>query len=212
MKHSELISRLQKLTHRKPNLSEIARILGFGYSTIGNRSSRNSDYSYEEVEKISQFYDINLINNSEINTMNDKVEIPYYVNENLQTDIKTSAITSIWFDRELVENIWHTDPDKLRIISMPGDKMNNGAYPLRKGDVLIMDISDRDVTKAGIFAFTTHNNAYLYINGVNRRFDGSYRCYFYNQNYPDKILTEAEVIKADIRVVGRIIKNLSLTI
>lgn len=212
MKHSELISRLQKLTHRKANLSEIARALGFGYSTIGNRSSRNSDYSYEEIVKLSEFYDINLINNTDTNTMNDKVELVYYVDDTLQTNIKTPAITSVWFDRELVENIWRRKPENLRIITMLGDKMNGGAYPLKDDDVLIMDISATDITRDGVYAFTTHGGKYIYINGVNRRYDSFYRFYFYNPNYPEKVLSEEQVKDADIRIIGRIVKNLTLTI
>lgn len=76
----------------------------------------------------------------------------------------------------------------------------------------MMDISDTDITKAGVYAFTTNNDTYMFINGVNRRYDGAFRFYFYNPNYPEKILTDDEVERANIKIVGRIVKNLSLTI
>lgn len=212
MKHSELLQRLQNLTGKKPKLAAIAKILGFGYSTIGNRATRDSEYSLEEIIKLSHAYKIDLKNNTVTNTSSDKVELKYYENPNLNIDIKNPLISSLWFDRELVENIWNKDPKNLRIIKMLGDKMDNGAYPLRNDDILIMDISDTNVTKAGIYAFTTDNDKYMFINGVYRRIDGTYRFYFYNDVYPDRILSDEEVKKADIKIIGRIIKNQSLTI
>lgn len=212
MKHSVLLERLQNLTGKKIRITDISKTLAINYSAIANRAKRDSDYSFDELEKISQAYNVDIINNHLTNTHGDKVEIQYYINPNLQTNIKTPKVTSIWFDRELVENIWNMNPSDLRIVTMLGDKMDFGSYPLRKNDILIMDISDKDVTKAGIYAFTTHNDTYMFINGINRRFDGTYRFYFYNNNYPEKILTDEEVEKADIKVVGRIVKNLSLTI
>lgn len=210
MKYQEVLDGLQNLIGYKPDVKDIAEILNLKEGTLKQRINRNSKFKSLEF-KILQDYYLNKINNNS-STVNDKVEIPYYVNDKLTTNLKNPAITSLWFDRELVENIWHTNPESLRIIVMPGDKMNAGAYPLRKNDVLIMDMSDKDVTNSGIFAFTTHGDSYMYVNGVNRKYDNTYRFYFYNQNYPEKVLTEAEVIKADIKIVGRIIKNLTLTI
>lgn len=210
MNYSELIDSLQNVTEYKPDNKEIAEILNMQLGTLYARIRRNSDFSSLEFRILRDHY-LNK-NNKSSDCSNDKVEIPYYVNDKLTTNIKTSAITSIWFDRELVENIWHVDPTFLRIVVMPGDKMNAGTYPLHKNDILIMDTSDKDITNAGVFAFTTHGNSYMYVNGVNRRFDGTYRFYFYNPIYPEKILTEAEVAKADIKIIGRIIKNLTLTI
>lgn len=210
MLHDELLCRLQNLTNVKVKKSEIAKILNFGYSAIANREKRNTPYSIEEIEKISQYFNVDILNNKKGNTTGDKVEIPYYNDSRLKTDIKSSAITSIWFDRELVENIWRKEPKNLRIITMLGDKMDSGDYPLRNGDILIIDLSETDVTKAGIYAFTTSNNSYMFVNGVNRRFDGTYRFYFTNKAYPEKVLTDEDAENADIRIVGRVVKNLSL--
>lgn len=210
MLHDELLCRLQNLTNIKVKKSEIAKILNFGYSAIANREKRNTPYSIEEIEKISQYFNVDILNNKKGNTTGDKMEIPYYSDYRLKTDIKSSAITSIWFDRELVENIWRKDPTNLRIITMLGDKMDSGDYPLKNGDILIIDTSDIDITKVGIYAFTTSNNSYMFVNGVNRRYDGACRFYFTNKAYPEKILTDEDVIKADIRIIGRVIKNLSL--
>lgn len=193
--------------------AEIARVLNTSPVSISRRVKNiNSEPTFSEIKKVEAALEKNIFTTCDCSNRTDKVEIKYYKNSNLKTDIKTSAITSVWFDRELVENIWQMIPENLRITTMLGDKMDSGSYPMRKNDILIMDISDTDITKAGVYAFTTHNDTYMFINGVNRRFDGTWRFYFYNKNYPEKILTDAEVEKAGIKIIGRIVKNLSLTI
>lgn len=211
MNYSELMDTLQNLIGYKPDVEEMAKILNIKEGTLKQRINRNSKFKTLEFKALRDHY-LNSEKDVFIGSSDDKVEIPYYISENLTTNIKTAGLTSLWFDRELVENIWRMKPENLRIITMLGDKMSAGEYPLHKNDVLIMDISDKDVTNAGIYAFTTHGGSYMYINGINRRYDNTYRFYFYNTNYPEKILTEAEVVKADIKIVGRIIKNLTLTI
>lgn len=58
MKHSALLDRLQNLIHYKPTQAELVKILGVGQSTIGNRASRDSSYSLDELIKIENAYDI----------------------------------------------------------------------------------------------------------------------------------------------------------
>lgn len=211
MKHRVLLERLQNLTNKKANLSEIARVLGFGYSTIGNRASRNSEYSLDEINKLSLYYNVDLINNHITNTSGDRYEIPYYINDDLITDLRLPDITTIWMDRELIENRWKRKKENLRVVTMLGDKMDGGNRPIHIDDVLLMDVSDRDVTKAGVYAFTTYDDKYMYINNVYRKFDGTYSFTFANPKYPEKILTNADVENAHMRVVGRVFINLTDT-
>lgn len=214
LRHNELIERLQNLIGYTPRLIDIAKILEYDYSRVRNRSIRESFYNIDEINKISNFYNVNLFNIPDkcVDTYSDKVEIHYYTNPNLKTKLTVPDVTTVWFDRQVIENRWKRKPENIRVITMLGDKMDHGAYPLRLDDILFMDISDTDVTKSGIYAFTTNNDSYMFINGINRRYDNMYRFYFYNPIYPEKILTGDDVKKADIKIVGRIFKNLSLTI
>lgn len=213
MTYQPLINLLHNYTDENITVEKLAEILMIPKSKMGTlyaRIRRNSFFTPLEVKTLVEYYQESRTHDPA--TQQDNVEITYYSNPNLVTNIKTSVIKSIWFDRKFAENIWRKNPINLRVMTMLGDKMDSGAYPLRKDDVLIIDISDTDVTKAGVYAFTTHNDTYMFINGINRRFDGAYRFYFYNTIYPEKILTQEDVEKADIKIVGRVVKNLSLTI
>lgn len=210
--HSELIERIKALKGYAPTQSYIAEILCYKTSKINNRAARNSKYSEKEIVILSKELGINIIENQASNTYADKVELKYYENPSLKVNIKNPLITSMWFDRELVENIWKKDPKNLCIIKMLGDKMNHGEYPLRPDDILIMDITETDPFISGTYVFTTNKDKYIFISRVSRLMDGSYKFMFLNPAYPDKVQTPEEAKELDLKIVGKVVKNLSLTI
>lgn len=61
MRHTVVLSTLQKLTNRKPKQREIAEALGCPVNTIGNRAVRNSEYSFDELLKICQYFKVDLL-------------------------------------------------------------------------------------------------------------------------------------------------------
>lgn len=213
---SEAFEILKKEKNGDLTQVEFAKGMGSNPVSCNQRIKNKSELKVSEAIKLFDTFNYDFINHSVINSKkNDnigKVEIKYYQNPNLVTDIKTPLITSIWFDRELVENVWKKDPKNLRIITMLGDKMDTGDYPLKNDDILIIDLSETDVTKSGIYAFTTYNEKYIFINGINRKYDGSYRFFFHNKSYPEKSILPEEIERVDMKIVGRIVKNLSLTI
>lgn len=213
---SEAFELIKKHKDGKITQAQFAKGMGSKPVTCNQRIKNKSELKVSEAINLFNAFGYDFINNLVINSQNhdnsQSVEIPYYTNSNLLTNIKTPLITSIWFDRELVENVWNKHPENLRIIPMPGDKMNNGEYPLCNEDILLMDISDTDVIKSGIFAFTTHDDKYIFVNGINRKFDGSYRFFFFNPLYPEKTLTQEEIKDINLKVIGRIVKNLSIII
>lgn len=217
----ETINKIQEHEKRPVTQVEIAQILNTSNVSLNRRINRKgSEWTSTELIKLVNHYGYYVIQESlqnvnienKADTFQDKVELKYYTNPNLKTKLTVPDVTTVWQDRQMIENIWKRKPENIRVITMLGDKMDHGAYPLRMDDILLMDISDTDVTKSGIYAFTTNNGSYMFINGINRKFDNSYRFYFYNPIYPEKILTNKDVKEADIKIVGRIFKNLSLTI
>ena len=64
MKYSELIEHLHKFTNTTPTQSELCDILGMKPSTMSNRVNRNSSFTASELQKINNFYGINLFTNN----------------------------------------------------------------------------------------------------------------------------------------------------
>lgn len=210
MRYSEAMQYLQNLIGYKPSAKEMVHILGLNSpKTLYQRAHRDSEFTDLEIKTLVEHYNPKVEYST---TLADKVELKYYENPNLQVDIRNHLMSSMWFDRELVENIWKKDPKNLRIIKMLGDKMDYGAYPLRNDDILIIDITETDPFIAGTYVFTTNDNQYIFINRVNRSLDGSYKFSFLNPAYPEKVHTPEEIKELDLRIVAKVVKNLSLTI
>ncbi len=185
--------------------------------SCNQRIKNGSELRVSEAIKLFETFNYDFINHSVIHSQknynHDRVEIPYYENSNLRVDIKNPLITSLWFDRELVENVWNKDPKNLRIIKMLGDKMDSGDYPLRNDDILIIDITETNPPLAVFYVFTTNHDRNIFINNVNIKYDGSYRFTFFNSaKYPERTLTPEEIKKLNLKIVGKVIKNQSLTI
>lgn len=81
MRHSELITIITKQTGKEPTQQEIADILGLTKNAIGSRSHRDKEYSYSEVEKIENAYNINFSNQGFIDDIHDDsgdITVDYY--------------------------------------------------------------------------------------------------------------------------------------
>ncbi len=118
----------------------------------------------------------------------------------------------VQFDKEIVD-AWRRIPDHQRIVKMRGDKMNAGDYPLRDGDILVIDISERNVANSGMYLYTTDlsTGREVFISNVNVRPDGTCRLSYLNEKYKDIIYTPEELKAMNFTVWGRIVKNLLLT-
>lgn len=90
MKYSEVLARLQNLTGLIPSQSQLCDITGVKQSAMSNRAKENSAFKQLDIQKLNDFYGINLYTNTlENNHKNikndvcvtpksDKVLIDYY--------------------------------------------------------------------------------------------------------------------------------------
>ena len=76
MRYDKLIDCLQNLIHFKPTQQALASILGIAQTAINGRAKRNSNFSDEEIQKIEQFYGVQLKENSVASV--DCLEVDYY--------------------------------------------------------------------------------------------------------------------------------------
>ncbi len=140
----------------------------------------------------------------------DAVEIKYFENPELLDTIKNPAITSIWLDRELVHDVWKRDEKNLRIMQMTGDIMDGGDTPIKNQAMLVIDTSITDIMLSGVYAYTTRDDNFIFINCIKQKIDGRVLFYYWNKNYDDVVYTHADLEKINFKVIGRVIKNLSI--
>lgn len=90
MKYSEVLARLQNLTGLIPSQSQLCDITGVKQSAMSNRAKENSAFKQSDIQKLNDFYGINLYTNTLennhknikndvcITAQSDKVLIDYY--------------------------------------------------------------------------------------------------------------------------------------
>lgn len=198
--------------------TELAQVLGVSAIALNKRISRQSELKVSEVIRIIDYYGCNILNdyiknkaalNTPTTVYPDAVEIKYYENELVAGAIKNPKVTSIWIDRELVHDVWNKDEKNLRIMKMLGDCMAGGEFPVSDGDIMLMDISCRDLLSSGIYAYTTNNDSCIFVNIIKFSVDGTITFSYFNKVYEDIVYTMEDLKRVEFKVVGRIIKNLS---
>ena len=140
---------------------------------------------------------------------NEKIELLYW-GKGLPCEgkIKNPLVTSMWFDREVINGGWQKDEHNLNIVAMPGDKMDGGDIPFKNGDILIIDRTQTDISISGIYLYTTNNDEDVFVNNFRKRFDGTVVLGYTNSKYEDSIVTIDQLEAAGYKVVGRVIKNI----
>lgn len=215
---SDVLSTLKKQTNKKITQSEVASVLGISAVSLNKRISRKSELKLSEVQKLSNYYGYNLFNiyvqNGKIETLGmvvntDTVEISYYYNPKLADSVKNPLIDSIIFDSQLIHKIWNKDEKNLCTLKMPGDSMDGGEISIKNDDLLILDTSSRNISSSGIYAYTTNDDNFIFVNGIMLNVDGSVRFFFYNKKYPEITYTQAELDNVNFKIIGRVIKNIS---
>lgn len=183
MYYSQALLALQNLTN-KVNISqaEIGRIIGVTRSAMNGRVQRNSSFTDEEINKINEFYN---------------VDIRQYMDTHVD-NVNMVAITA-----SCGTGVINADIDYLQL-----DNKQRYIYCFANGDSMIPDIKNGDCCliqiqesidrQNDIYFFTYSNEQYLkrLSKNLNQLIISSD-----NKKYPDIILKEQEMDA--IRVIGR---------
>lgn len=210
------------LSGREVSRNQIGSVIGISRQTAHRNKDRELDEN--EILKIEKKFEIYIPRNFKIVEDVGSAEglrgrfatINYWHHENCVNDkIKDSEITSIVLDLELIINKLGCKPENLRIIAMPGEEMDGGSYPLKNGDILLIDISQRDLSNSGVYFVTTKNNQMVFVRRLLELMFDSISSSVDNPVYApqvNKTLSPKQLEEMDFRVIGRVIKNMSLKI
>ena len=171
---------------------------------------KDKPLTQEQIAMIEQALNVDLSPAKSGNSSSsEKIELLYW-GKGLPCEgkIKNPLVTSMWFDREVINGGWQKDEHNLNIIAMPGDKMDGGDIPFKNGDILIIDRTQTDISISGIYFYTTNNDEDVFVNNFRKRFDGTVVLGYTNSKYEDSIVTIDQLEAAGYKVVGRVIKNI----
>lgn len=219
MRHQQLLDCLQNLIGTKPKQKELAEIIGAKrVNVIGNRASRNSDYSYEEMAKIAKHYDIPLLafglkepmllqtKNTSPNKDN-VVSITYRPESYLSAgygalnDSEEPAETLSIDSKLLISDRGiKINPANCEIVNVSGNSMSP---EYRHGDRVIVDKSINEFMDGYIFAFVYGDECFMKeINVIGKRI----KCISLNPAYDPFYIEPGEYVK----VIGRIVPRVRL--
>lgn len=198
------------LKESKLTKAEIARILDIPPSAVNARINGTNDIKISELVKIENHIGRKIFR-PEGAMEYDQVKLQYIEIEGEDNTryIHPSVQHRVQFDREIVEKIWVHNPDNLRIMTMHGNNMNAGQYPLRNKDILIVDISEKDISKSGIYVYKSAKGG-VTISVIQQKQNGSLTFLNFDERYPYEEYTADELKNIDFKVIGRVVKNLSL--
>lgn len=207
----ELQSTLQKLMNRRVSYTEIGYALGTGRSNISKRVSEGSKIKDYELVKIEQYFNVDFgkqtVNN--FSTDNDIIKIPYI--DWLPEEMKNPKYPDV-VSRSISIDDWGKI-ESLRIVAMNGNSLENYWYKIQNKDVLLIDTSETKVNAdgRGVYFATSQNNTKFWIREMTEQLDGSIEFRAYPQNeIITKVYTKQQLNDVGFRVIGKVIKNVSL--
>lgn len=212
---STLYKRLHNITQCRIVKSDIARALKIDPAQLRRKEISGIDLKQSELNIIAEAFNVpfesliyqeNIKNN--IAPAPDRIEIAYW--EHLPEALKNPKIVSCWFDREIIENAWGMSAEHLCIVPMVGDKMARYWYPIRNGDILIVDLNQDYIMGNGVYFGTSQNDSQFWIREmqilINR--DIEFKGYA-PSGETSKIYTAQQLEEVDFRLIGKVIKNVS---
>ena len=203
MRYNQLFEDLQKLTGK--NITDRVMMQVFGLkspSTIVYKRTKNVDVTDDEINKIEQYFNVSLKNNS-----TDCISIDYiHLNPSCGKGtvvLQEPEVTPIKLGTQMIQSVLKiTDPKCLKIFKASGDSMET---TIEDGDMLLIDTTRLDFNNGGIFLLTINND--WFIKRLRRRLSGELDVISDNSKYPVETFNPDDDI--EIVIKGRVIKNLS---
>ena len=206
MKHSELIEIITKQRGKEPTQQEIAEILGLTRNAISSRAFRDKEYSYSEVEKIENFYNVNFSNQAFIDDMNDysgEIIVDYY------PEVFGSCGNGIFELSQIKEKIKipklcisdYFPLSKYSIINAYGDSMNPN---IQNGDKLVIEHCGNDMIRDNqVYVFCYNEQIYV------KRLIKNINEFIIKSDNPDKEVYKTQKIQTDemnkVYIIGRVV-------
>ena len=207
MRNDEVLERLQNLIGYMPQQKELIVATGIKQSNISTKKFRNSNWSDEEIEKLNVAYNVDIYKNISHNITDNCIEIDY-IHLNPSCGYGTAIldepeVTPIMLGKKMIETVLKvTDEKNLKIFKASGDSMTD---TIDDGNILLVDIGRLDYQNGGVFLLQKNND--WFIKRLRLKMSGELEVISDNPKYSTETFSPNQDV--DIRIRGRIIKNLS---
>lgn len=201
MNYSELKNKIDLRLRKDVKLAEIARALDTSSQNFNKKyNNLNTKVTIEDIQKAENYFKIQLLDSSDCITIEHIHINPSCGNGTVV--IAEADVTPVKIGREIIKNIWNSKPENLKIFKASGDSMQE---TITDNDLLLIDISKTEYRNGGIFLLTINND--WYIKRLRVRLTGELDIISDNPKYPIETLKQDTA--SEIKIIGRVIKNLS---
>lgn len=201
MNYSELKNKIDLRLRKDVKLAEIARALDTSSQNFNKKyNNLNTKVTIEDIQKAENYFKIQLLDSSDCITIEH-----IHINPSCGNGTVVMAeadVTPVKIGREIIKNIWNSKPENLKIFKASGDSMQE---TITDNDLLLIDISKTEYRNGGIFLLTINND--WYIKRLRVRLTGELDIISDNPKYPIETLKQDTT--SEIKIIGRVIKNLS---
>ena len=200
MRYSQVLDRLQNLTNRNISQAELCRILDIKQSAMGNRQSRDSNFSEEELVTLQNHF--NVILDDKENCISITYRPDVYLSAGYGVEVYDENKETLLIDSKLLvtERGSKINPANCEIVRVSGNSMSP---EYRHGDRVIIDKGDTELLDGHIFAFRYKNCCYVKeMNLLGDRI----KCISLNKEYDPFYIEVGE----PFTVLGRIIPRVRL--
>lgn len=221
----EVCALLQLKKNEIVSLADIADAIGVTRQYVAK--AKHSNLSEEKIQKIEKVYKVNIPRNYKIIDLGSNVKnlqkdelagkyypIPYWNEAQRSIDkLYDNDITEFCYDLQGIVRKLKCKPEDLKIISMFGEEMDGGQFPLKDGDLLIIDTAKKDMSESGIYFYSTLKGTKVFVRRLLEQMHGDVTVTVDNPLYApmvNRTFTQEELDSIDFTVIGRVIKNMSL--
>ena len=200
MRYSQVLDRLQNLTNRNISQAELCRILDIKQSAMGNRQSRDSNFSEEELVTLQNHF--NVILDDKENCISITYRPDVYLSAGYGVEVYDENKETLLIDSKLLvtERGSKINTANCEIVRVSGNSMSP---EYRHGDRVIIDKGDTELLDGHIFAFRYKNCCYVKeMNLLGDRI----KCISLNKEYDPFYIEVGE----PFTVLGRIIPRVRL--
>lgn len=201
MNYHKLKKQIDNRLNKNVKLAEIARALDTSAQNFNKKfKNENTQVTLDDIQKIEKYFKIQIIDSS------DCIEIEHiHINPSCGSGtvvLSDADVTPVKIGREIIKNIWNAKPENLKIFKASGDSM---ADTIEDNNILLVDTSKLDYRNGGVFLLTINND--WYIKRLRLRITGELDIISDNSKYPVETLLPDTA--KEIKIIGRVIKNLS---
>lgn len=195
-----ILAKLNQKTGLQFTQSQIAKTLDVSRQYISQMKGKEMPLNY--IEQLENVYAVKLLDEH----ADDCIELEHiHINPSCGKGtvvIDEAVVTHIRIGKDIISNVWKSAPENIKVFRASGDSMS----PLIEDeDLLIVDTAKTDYNNGGVFLLTINND--WFIKRLRLRVTGELDIISDNTRY------EVETLKPntdiEIKVVGRVIKNLS---